>query len=58
MTPRTRYAHSGELSIAPSGVGDPAFEDLWAALQRGGASPGMARQLFEVFARQSPERCW
>jgi pimeloyl-ACP methyl ester carboxylesterase/class 3 adenylate cyclase len=37
-------------SFAPSRVGDPAFEDWWAALQRGGASPGMARQLFAMFA--------
>src|SRR3954451_9659678 len=27
--------------FAPSRVGDPVFEGWWAALQRGGASPGV-----------------
>jgi pimeloyl-ACP methyl ester carboxylesterase/class 3 adenylate cyclase len=38
-------------AFAPSRVGDPAFEEWWASVQRNGASPGMARQLFAMFAR-------
>jgi pimeloyl-ACP methyl ester carboxylesterase/class 3 adenylate cyclase len=36
--------------FAPSRVGDAAFTDWWATLQRNGASPGMAKQLFAMFA--------
>jgi pimeloyl-ACP methyl ester carboxylesterase len=35
--------------LAPSRVGDPAFLSWWAALERMGASPGMARRQFEMW---------
>jgi pimeloyl-ACP methyl ester carboxylesterase len=34
---------------APSGAGDAALRSWWAGLQRMGASPGMARQLFAMY---------
>jgi class 3 adenylate cyclase len=37
--------------LAPSRADDPAFLSWWAGLERNGASPGMARQLFEVWVR-------
>jgi class 3 adenylate cyclase len=36
---------------APSRVGNPAFEDWWARMQRSAVSPGMARQLLAMLAQ-------
>jgi class 3 adenylate cyclase len=36
---------------APSQVGNRAFEQWWARMQRSSASPGMARQLLEMIAQ-------
>jgi len=42
-------------AFAPSGVGDPAMEELWSKFQRAGASPAMGRAviaaLFEIDVR-------
>jgi class 3 adenylate cyclase/pimeloyl-ACP methyl ester carboxylesterase len=37
--------------IAPSKVGDAAFEEFWARYERAGTSPGMARRLVDLRAR-------
>jgi class 3 adenylate cyclase len=42
---------AGLPMFAPSRVEDPAFREWWAGLQRMGASPGMARELFALYAR-------
>jgi class 3 adenylate cyclase len=36
---------------APSQVGNRAFEDWWARMQRSSVSPGMARQILEMIAQ-------
>jgi class 3 adenylate cyclase len=47
--------HWGEGTLlavfAPSQVGNRAFEEWWARMQRSAASPGMARQLMEMIAQ-------
>ena len=37
--------------FAPSQVGNRAFEEWWGRMQRSAVSPGMARQLIEMIAR-------
>jgi class 3 adenylate cyclase len=37
--------------FAPSQVGNPAFTDWWARMQRSAVSPGMARQLMEMITQ-------
>jgi class 3 adenylate cyclase/pimeloyl-ACP methyl ester carboxylesterase len=36
---------------APSQIGNRAFEDWWARMQRSAVSPGMARQILEMIAQ-------
>jgi pimeloyl-ACP methyl ester carboxylesterase len=40
----------GLSAWAPSRRGDPALRSFWAGYQRLGASPGMARKLFDMYA--------
>jgi pimeloyl-ACP methyl ester carboxylesterase len=40
----------GLSAWAPSRGGDPALRSFWAGYQRLGASPGMARKLFDMYA--------
>jgi class 3 adenylate cyclase len=37
--------------FAPSQIGNPAFEEWWARMQRSSVSPGMARQLMQMISQ-------